>query len=355
MSTRKTNSSKSSKSSKNGSRKSKKSTQPVAHPLEQSVAIFENDDSDKFIKSLSKPENTALQYYQNGSFYINNFLRNGYRSFTGKKQKEITDILKKIALLDKIFTNANCPKMENKRILYRGTEQLYSGINKGFVSCSKTIDALMEMQFVKGDRILSLMRNCCINILIVDKNIPYLDLENYNERWKYQKEVLLPRGLNTTIIEEDVFTYKNIAFKVYKMNVTMNDAEYNAPPLPEDDRIKSDKIKFLLKTQRDEIIKLSNMFIEPSDWTDEKEDMQDLLEYMYHWSEKGISTQSEYTEICKKILTTLQSALPKMKESEIVKEKCKKNLDGIIEKVNEIMNTEEKNITPENYIKVEKC
>jgi len=83
--------------------------------------------------------------------------------------------------------------------------------------------------------------------------------------------------------------------------------------------------------------------------------MQDLLEYMYHWSEKGISTQSEYTEICKKILTTLQSALPKMKESEIVKEKCKKNLDGIIEKVNEIMNTEEKNITPENYVKVEKC
>ena len=61
-----------------------------------------------------------------------------------------------------------------------------------------------------GDNVLS--KNCCINILVLDSNIPYIDLENIVERWSYQKEVLLPRGLKSEIINESDFEHNNSIF-----------------------------------------------------------------------------------------------------------------------------------------------
>jgi len=124
-----------------------------------------------------------------------------------------------------------------------------------------------------------------------------------------------------------------------------------------DDRMPDTKSKnkFLLQTQREEIIKIYNMFVDGSDYTDEKDDMSELLEYLYNWSERGMTTTSQYKEISDKILNTLKTVLPEMKTSPIVKESCKKNIDEILEQVNSILESEEKLIVPENYIQVEKC
>lgn len=111
----------------------------------------------------------------------------------------------------------------------------------------------------------------------------------------------------------------------------------------------------MLDKQRKEIIKIYNMFVDDSDYTDEKDDMSELLEYLYNWSKRGMTTTSQYKEISDKILNTLKSALPGMKTSDIVKDSCKQHIDEILAKVESILETEDKLIVPTNYIEVEEC
>jgi hypothetical protein len=182
-------------------------------------------------------------------------------------------------------------------------------------------------------------------------------LENNSEKWKYQEEVLLPRGLNIEVIEESIINYKDKNFKVYVMRVMINNNEtvYNIPELPKDDRVDMTKIKFIINEQRSEIIKLSNMFIDTTEWTDEKEDINDLIEYIYDLEKQGSFTQEDYSKICKKILNMLKISIPAMMESNIVRDECKPNLQPALDKVEEILSTKEQLITPERFIEVKKC
>jgi hemerythrin len=191
----------------------------------------------------------------------------------------------------------------------------------------------------------------------MDENIPYLDLEHYSKQWEYQREVLLPRGLTAIREKEEIVNYKwkttSINLKTYTMRISMS----GLPELPVDDRMPDTKSKnkFLLDKQRTEIIKIYNMFVDDSDYTDEKDDMSELLEYLYNWSKRGMTTTSQYKEISDKILNTLKSALPGMKTSDIVKDSCKQHIDEILAKVESILETEDKLIVPTNYIEVEEC
>ena len=57
-----------------------------------------------------------------------------------------------------------------------------------------------------------------INLFIVDEGVPYLDLEIYSSGDDYrihrqfndQKEVLLPRNLTFTFLDEDLYNYKHV-------------------------------------------------------------------------------------------------------------------------------------------------
>jgi hypothetical protein len=309
------------------------------------------------LNSLNKTEKNAVNIYQSGSLEINGFLRKGYSFFTSKDQKNIKGVLDNIHTLDRIFNKENCPKTSGDTILYRGTPEFYQGVNKAYTSCSKSIDALLEMQFAHHDTILSVSRGCCINVFIMDENIPYLDLEHYSKQWEYQREVLLPRGLTAIREKEEIVNYKwkatSFNLKTYTMRISIS----GLPQLPVDDRIADTKAKnnFLLEKQRTEIIKIYNMFADGSDYTDEKDDMSELLEYLYDWSERGMTTTIQYKEISDKILNTLKTALPGMKTSDIVKESCKQHIDEILEQVNSILESEEKLVTAKNYIKVKEC
>ena len=324
--------------------------------------------SNDFIKTLSKPEKTSINYYQENSSLINGFLRKGYQFLSEFKKETIINnlgktnfnsaikgLISKINSIDKSFINIKSPKTTHKTILYRGTDKLYSGINNGYISCSKSIETLFDMNFVKRDRILS--SNCCINVLIVDQNIPYIDLEQNSERWKYQKEVLLPRGLNIEIIEESTIKYKEIDFKVYVMRVMINNNEnvYKIPELPKDDRVDRKIMNFIIDEQRTEIIKLSNMFKGPDEWSDEIEDINDLIEYIYDLEKISTFTQEQYKNICKKILNTLKKTIPAMMESKIVRDECKPNLRPVLDKVEELLSREEQIITPTDFIEVKSC
>jgi hypothetical protein len=182
-------------------------------------------------------------------------------------------------------------------------------------------------------------------------------LENNSDRWKYQEEVLLPRGLNSEIIEESIIKYNSVDFKVYVMRVMLsnNETVYNVPELPNNDSVDIKNIKFIIDEQRSEIINLSNMFIDTGDWTDEKEDINELIEYIYDLKKKGSFTQEDYSKICKKILNTLKIAISGMIESDSVIDECKINLKPALDKVEEILNSEEQLITPERFVEVKKC
>lgn len=341
----------------------------LSNNLIQNASSY-NENQEKLNKdyrvSLTPAQKKAINYYQESSILVNGFLRKGYQIFSEFKKitiindlkannynNAIKELINKIKLLDKAFTKPNCPKTTQPTILYRGTDTLYSGINKGFISCSKTIEAIFDMNFSKGEKILS--DNCCINVLVVDQNIPYLDLENNNNKiWSYQQEVLLPRGLNTVIIKESTFQYNNIDFKVYVMRVMLNNDEnvYTIPELPKDDRVDMKIMKFIIDKQRDEIVNLFDMFI--SNRTDEKQMINDLIEEIYNMENKDIFTQEQYSDICMKILNTLRKTIPAMMESAIVREECKPNLKPVLDKVNILL---DKNplITPDRFIQVNKC
>jgi len=338
--------------------------------IKEAIQFTEYDEkvNNDYRLSLTKPEKSSINYYQESSSLINGFLRKGYQFLSEFKKETIInnlgkstfnssvkELIKKINLIDKAFTKENCPKTTQNTILYRGSDKLYNDVNNGYTSCSKSIEALFEMNFLKGDIILS--RNCCINVLIIDENIPFLDLENNNDRWKYQEEVLLPRGLNVEVLEESTINYNSVDFKVYVMRVMLknNETVYNIPELPMDDTVDMKIINFIIHEQRSEIINLSNMFIDNEEWTDEKEDINDLIEYIYDLEKKSVFTQEQYSKICKKILNMLKNAIPAMMESAIVRDECKLHLKPALDKVEEILNTEEQLITSRSFIQVKKC
>lgn len=322
----------------------------------------------KYLLSSSRSQKEAINYYQNNSSLINGFLRKGYQFFSEFKKTTITnslsknnydtainELINKVNSIDKLFTKKKSPKTTQNTILYRGTDNMYDGINKGYTSCSKSIEAIFEMNFLKGDTILS--ENCCINVLIVDENIPYLDLENNNDRWKYQEEVLLPRGLNSEIIEETIINYNSVDFKVYVIRVMLNNNGnvYNIPQLPKDDTVDIEKINFILNEQQLEILNLFKMFIDTEEWTDEKEDIYDILDYIYELKKKGTFTKEDYSKISKKILTILKTAIPGMMKSEIVRDECKPKLQPVLDRVEELLSTEDQLINPERFIQVKEC
>jgi hypothetical protein len=55
------------------------------------------------------------------------------------------------------------------------------------------------------------------------------------------------------------------------------------------------------------------------------------------------------------VLNMLKNAIPAMIESAIVRDECKVNLKPALDKVEEILNTEEQLITPGSFIQVKEC
>lgn len=342
---------------------------------------YDTNKHEQFLLSLSPEQRNSLNSYQKSSIKINGFHRTGYDVLSEMKlnisdddyddgndndvKNDFMDLvdsfLKEINSIDSVFTKTNCPKTTDKTILFRGTEKYYGEqnkqtIEKSYISTTKSLEALFDMKS-KGDEVLS--KDCCINILVVDPNIPYLDLENNIERWTYQQEVLLPRGLKSQTIGNTTFEHNNSRYNVYLINVTLNKTnEYELPGIQKYDGANPKNLDFFFNEQTNEIIKLSNMFQEDKDWSDEKEDIDELLQYIYNQSNKGIKyvcTKERYKKLCNHILETLKKIIPKMIISMGVKENCKLNLPNTLDSINKILISTKKIITPTKYIEITEC
>jgi len=290
----------------------------------------------------------AIEEYQNFSYNINGFLRNIVDYYSNKSiaqvfrdchedfpnndkklqieltkciKQNISKTLKIINTFDFIFENKLCPTFTNKTVLFRGTEQPYQTesteqINKAYLSTTKTLDNLFVMQ-KKGDKILSKNKTnnkgCCINILLVDAGIPYLDLELPENEWNYQQEILLPRNLAVTLIGEDKYTYETTEYTVFVFTVKLyNTNKYIAPEIILNfDLIQPKKMIDLLTRQKDLIFALISK-IQNNDSTDSNNVINIItnIEIMLDdYSLKVIKyfcSKEKYISICKYILGELQ-------------------------------------------------
>lgn len=135
----------------------------------------------------------SLKAYQDKYFiYINNYLRNKssintdidfllkYPYYT---EKILNDTKKHIENLDALFVNAD--KINDERIVYRGSEYMNEGICPSFISTSKSLSVAKKYA-----------KNKYLYELHINKNIPYIDINTWSNN---EEEILLPRGLNLTI------------------------------------------------------------------------------------------------------------------------------------------------------------
>lgn len=157
------------------------------------------------------------------------------------KIKKLQELIQNINGIDNIFIN-KAPIVEQDSIVFRGTrnskdDKPYLGINIAYISTSKTIDALSKnaFRFLEDD--------CCVYIYTIKKGVPYIDLskisyfgESHEEN---QEEILLPRGLKTTLVSISETTMDNSIYKTYNVNIELNNQNrYNINSIQDSQQIK---------------------------------------------------------------------------------------------------------------------
>lgn len=148
------------------------------------------------------PEYLAVQAYQNGymNFDVQKYLRkSGKLSNTSKEHKAF--IVKQIAYIDNVFKNSK--PIKEGSVLWRGTynhdAKYYTDkfIDLGFVSTAEELNSTVKLWATDGGKILKLIINDRIPGIDVNMYLRSQDIEGED-----QQEIILPRGLTFTLIEE---------------------------------------------------------------------------------------------------------------------------------------------------------
>jgi len=141
----------------------------------------------------------------------------------GLREDKITPTIEPIVTgLDSVFNHPACPRFTKPTILFRGgnldfeyKQVVEKGepLQKSFISTTKKLNTLFYIIpniEQKPDGKLNAMP-IVVNILIVDADIPYIDLYNENSRPidKEQDEILLPRGLIYEYIASSMYSNKD--------------------------------------------------------------------------------------------------------------------------------------------------
>ena len=258
------------------------------------------------------------------------------------------NIIKIIDNIDKAFTSTNSTVFAKKTVLYRATDLNYQSENmKSFISTSKTLETLLKMGTIDGkEAFFNKNTKCCLNVYIVDAGIPYLDLEFNQEYWEYQKEVLLPRGLKITPIDETIYDFQNPSasgsdrghYKVYFFHVTKPKKGYKIPACDKFDINQFydyDFLKFfyddggLIKSMNNLYSFFSNIDYEIDDGISDV--IENNIKYKIStFSESGFRykfPKNKYNEESKQILKCLKDAIDvemnKELEESVDPKKCK--------------------------------
>jgi hypothetical protein len=352
--------------------------QPLREPTIQLLkdAEFITSKPTEYNSKLEEEEKTAIIEYQTKSDPINGFLREGFDYYTMDRADtdidfedayevfiedttyDSEDALEKIQNIDNVFLN-KCPRFAKRTVLFRGTPEKYDEeVSKGYISTTKQFETLFDM-LNKGDDFLSKQRNCCMNLLIVDEGISYLDLEIEGSKWAYQQEILLPRNLRCQHIDETEYRRNDVTYKVYVYHVTMpgdviSYSDYSDYDIHNDKLFaKREEVKFLLSNQVKEIDGIMRFVKEslPDEFVDK---IVWLLHTMQDYESRNLiylCSAGLYSEIRRTFLMELGSIIDYALQHDLVKEDGVgvESMKRVREQIDALLKTETV-ITPENMI-----
>jgi hypothetical protein len=200
-----------------------------------------------YINNLTDIETTTLRKYtETEDLFINKILRieETYKDLydtmndeqIDDKNKKIEETIKKIKIIDNIM-RSKAPLVNDDLIVYRGTinkkeDEPYLGINKGYISTSKSLNALAKNSY----RFLNEINKCCLYIYTIKKGVPYINLSKISyfgeENESNQEEILLPRGLKTTLESSSLTEIYGEPYKTYNVTIELNNQEkYDIEPI----------------------------------------------------------------------------------------------------------------------------
>jgi hypothetical protein len=314
--------------------------------------------------SFSKEEKDSIATYQNFSNSTNGFLRDSFNfysdtpldndismseakeAFMDETEYVSKEKLDDIKNLDNLFLH-KCPKFTRKTVLIRGTDDFYPE-GKGYTSTTKNFGTLFTM-IEHGDKFLSVRKKCCINVLIVDENIPYLDLEIEGSKWAYQQEILLPRNLSFAVVGESSYEYRSVVYQVGLKDEFRTGHEYailesDYQRLDIDNKslfIDKNTLMFLLKNQRDEMGKLFQCLKNDSPLTEDvAQDMSSIHYALADYTKTNLiflCTKEKYLEICEYFLVEVKQVLSFVEENNIVKDEYVEKVRQITQQVDGLM------------------
>lgn len=322
----------------------------------------------------------AIDEYQSFSYSISGFLRENIVDYYSNKsisdlfrtcgediprnekqiqaqilkciKQNMTQTTQVIHTLDFIFENALCPTFQTKTVLFRGTDHPYEKdditktgqpavLMKSYVSTTKTLENLFAM-YNKGDKILSKKDRCCVNALIVDEGVPYLDLEIAGNPWAYQQEVLLPRGLELVLLGEDKYTFESVDYTMYFYRVRLHGTPYHAPDLDLSfgTLVDPQKMLSLLTVQKQLISELpDHIQIEQTGISKKIMDKMEQIEWQLDTYStnviKYVCRKERYVSICNYLLHELQEINALVLENHLQKPDYESSYRHIVDAISE--------------------
>ena len=191
--------------------------------------------------------NTLKKYTEGSDTLINKILRieNNYKDVydtmneleVEDREQKLKEMIDFINTIDTIMISKATVAKEDL-VVYRGTvnkkeEQPYLGMNKGYISTSKSIASLEKNSF----RFLNEQERCCVYIYTIKKGVPYINLSKISyfgeHHQENQEEILLPRGLNSILTSVDESTkIHSSPFKTYNVTIELNNQDrYHVEPI----------------------------------------------------------------------------------------------------------------------------
>ena len=166
-------------------------------------------------------------YLREGESYFDSDIFRDYQYRYGSTRKSsIKNIKNKIKSLDRVFLEA-APRNEDVESFYwRGMKTPFNNFNnindqhivQNFLSLSSNYSIAVKFSGIPHNS------TCCLYKFFVDKGVPYINMVN-TTKYKYEKEILLPRNLTITIINKEFIKY-NISDQnytpIYIVRVSLN-------------------------------------------------------------------------------------------------------------------------------------
>jgi hypothetical protein len=161
----------------------------------------------------------------------------------------IKNVEMRIEQIDSAFLNA-APRTKEEMIVWRGkkgdyydvSHSIHTGspskrnIDTGYISTAKDIETALK--FINDDKkdksYKKTKKHCCLYRMHIMKGIPYIDMTNLSKYKKYESEILLPRNLTITTIENDDESKKiseELGVKVIDIKVEKKENQFDKTPV----------------------------------------------------------------------------------------------------------------------------